>query len=81
MPFVNLRTAKGILDEEAKRELHERLTDLLVEVEGRGNPEFRNLVFVLIEEEEPSSWSIGGVPVTTEMVRELAASPAPSTKS
>lgn len=75
MPFVNVRTARGMLDEEAKRKLHEGLTHLLVEIEGRGNPEFRKLVFVLLEEEEPSSWSVGGVPVTTERVRELVAAP------
>lgn len=81
MPFVNVRTARGILDEEGKHELHERLTHLLVEIEGGGNPEFRNSVFVLIEEEEPSSWSVGGVPVTGEMIRELKAPRKLSTKS
>lgn len=71
MPFVNVRTVKGMLDETRKRELHRRLTDLMVEVEGGGNPAFRQLVFVLIEEEQPTSWSVGGVPVTPEQVQTL----------
>ena len=69
MPFINVRTAKGLLDEQQKQELHQRLTDLIVEVEGRGNPAFRQLVFVLIEEEASTNWSVGGVQVTPEQVQ------------
>ena len=32
----------------------------MVEVEGRGNERFRQFVWVLIEEEEASNWSIAG---------------------
>jgi 4-oxalocrotonate tautomerase len=71
MPFVNVRTVKGILDETQKQELHRRLTDLMVEVEGRDDPAFRQLVFVLIEEEPATSWSVGGVQVTPEQVQTL----------
>lgn len=73
MPFVNVRTARGILDGDGKRELHERLTDLMVEIAGRGKPEFRSLVFVLIDEENPANWSVGGTQVTDAQVRTLRA--------
>lgn len=79
MPFVNVRTAKGMLDTSQKQELHQRLTEVLVEVEGRGNPAFRSLVFVLIEEEEPTSWSLGGIQVTPEQLQTLIGAPHPAT--
>ncbi len=60
MPFVTVRTLKGALDEAQKQTLQRRLTDLMVEVEGRGNERFRQFVWVLIEEEEASNWSIAG---------------------
>ena len=68
MPFVNVRTAKGLLDASQKQELHQRLTEVMVDVEGRGNAAFRSLVVVLIEEEEPTSWSLGGMQVTAEQL-------------
>ena len=52
MPYVSISTAKGILDVEQKRTLLQRITDLMVEIEGQGNPEFRKLVWVKIEEED-----------------------------
>lgn len=61
MPFVNVRTLKGALTAEQKRQLQERITDLLVEVEGHGNANFRQFVWVMIEEEDAANWSIGGV--------------------
>ena len=34
MPFVNIKTLKGVLSEEQKAELHQRITDVMVELEG-----------------------------------------------
>lgn len=68
MPFVNVRTAKGLLTEAAKRELHRRITDVVVEVEGGGNPGFAAFVSVLIEECDASAWSVQGEPLTPEAV-------------
>jgi len=41
-----------------------RLTDLLVEIEGAGDPDFRRFVFVLVlvEEHDAEDWSVGGSP-------------------
>ena len=55
MPYVSISTAKGILDVEQKQRLLEKITDLMVEIEGQGNPEFRKLVWVKIDEQDPSS--------------------------
>jgi 4-oxalocrotonate tautomerase family enzyme len=71
MPFVNVRTLKGALDPDQKRELQERLTDVLVAVEGGGNPVFRQFVWVMIEEEDASHWMIGGVVPSLEQLRAL----------
>jgi len=71
MPFVNVRTVRGLLDERQKREIQRRITDLMVEVEGRGNEAFRANVWVMIDEQEPENWSIGGRPVTPESVAKI----------
>jgi len=71
MPFVNIRTAKGLLSEEEKRELHKRITEVLVEVEGGGDPDFRSYVSVLIEECDPGAWSVHGEALTAEAVANL----------
>ena len=70
MPFVNIRTAKGALTLEQKKEMHRRIAQLLVEIEGHGNETFRPFVWVMIEEEEPENWSIGGNPVSLKMLRD-----------
>ncbi len=70
MPFVNIRTAKGALTPHQKGELHRRVAELLVEIEGHGNETFRPFVWVMIEEEEPENWSIGGNPVSLEALRD-----------
>lgn len=72
MPFVNVRTAKGLLSPARKRELQTRITDLLVELEGNGDPAFRPYVSVLIEEQDPENWAMGGTHVTAELIRQLA---------
>lgn len=44
MPFVNVQTIKGMMNSEQKKELLRRMTDLIVEIEGNGDPEFRRSV-------------------------------------
>ncbi|VIO73814.1 hypothetical protein CI1B_58570 [Bradyrhizobium ivorense] len=68
MPYVTISTVRGILDLAQKRALHERITDLMVEVEGQGNPDFRKTVWVKIEEGEPASWSLGGMIPTPDLI-------------
>ncbi len=71
MPFVNIRTIKGALTTEQKQELQQRITDLMVEIEGHGNETFRQFVWVMIEEEESENWSIGGNQVSLEMLKTI----------
>ena len=50
MPYVTISTVRGIFDVAQKKALLERVTDLMVEVEGQGDPDFRRNVWVKIEE-------------------------------
>ncbi|AHY50090.1 tautomerase family protein [Bradyrhizobium japonicum] len=71
MPYVTISTVRGILDAGQKKTLLERVTDLLVEVEGQGNPDFRRNVWVRIEEQEPAHWSLGGMQPTPEIIASM----------
>ena len=51
MPFLNLRTVKGLLNDDQKKHLMAKFTELLVETEGGGDP-ICKLVWILIEEED-----------------------------
>ena len=68
MPYITISTVRGILDAAQKKTLLERVTDLMVEVEGQGNADFRRNVWVRIEEQEPSHWSLGGMQPTSEII-------------
>lgn len=68
MPFIKVQTIKGIMNSEQKKELLRRMTDLIVEIEGKGDPEFRQSVWILIDEQEPEQWSLGGIQPTFEMI-------------
>ena len=74
MPFVNVQTIKGIMNSEQKKELLRRMTDLIVEIEGDGDPEFRRSVWIRIDEHEPEQWSLGGIQPTSEMIAAKLAS-------
>ncbi len=68
MPYVTISTVRGILDAAQKKQLLERITDLLVEVEGQGSADFRRNVWVRIEEQDPTHWSLGGMQPTSEII-------------
>jgi 4-oxalocrotonate tautomerase len=71
MPFVNIQTIKGIMTDDEKATLLDRITDLVVEIEGKGNAEFRKDVWVRIDEHEPESWSLGGRKPTRAFIEGL----------
>ena len=74
MPFVNVQTIKGIMNTDQKNELLRRMTDLIVEIEGKGAPEFRSSVWIRIDEHEPEQWVAGGKKLTSEMIAAKLAS-------
>jgi 4-oxalocrotonate tautomerase len=76
MPMAIVRVVEGVLDEEGKRRVIERVTDALVEVEGQGNDAFRPYVWVILEEVASGQWGVGGHGLTPEDVRGLIAAAA-----
>jgi 4-oxalocrotonate tautomerase len=68
MPFVNLKTVKGLLNDDQKQYLMKKFTELLVETEGGGNPDFCKMVWICIEEEEPNHWQIGELKPTEDSI-------------
>ena len=59
MPFANIRTTKGLLNSEQKQLLKQKIADLLLDIEGGGDPNFKSFIWVLIEEHEPEHWQLG----------------------
>ena len=72
MPIVTIQTIKGLLTKEAKNELHKKITDVMVEVEGKGNRSFAKLVVVNIQEEEAENFSMGGKQASSELIERIS---------
>ena len=70
MPFVNVKVIEGVFDAPQKREIIERLTDAMVEIEGEN---MRLVTWVVVEEVKSGDWGIAGNPLTTADVKALAA--------
>ncbi len=70
MPMINVKLIEGVFDHDQKREMIEKLTDTMVEIEGEN---MRGVTWVVIDEVKSGDWGIGGNPLTTEAVHELAA--------
>lgn len=71
MPIVSIKTMKGALSEELKSEIHKRICEVMVETEGRGNKEFARYVTVIIEEQVPENFSVGGQMANQEFVKRI----------
>jgi 4-oxalocrotonate tautomerase len=76
MPMAIVRVVEGVLDDDGKRRVIDRITDALVEVEGRGNEAFRPYVWVILEEVASGHWGVGGHGLTPDDVRGLVAAGA-----
>jgi 4-oxalocrotonate tautomerase len=70
MPLVNVKLIEGVFDASQKREMIEKLTETMIEIEGEN---MREVTFVVVEEVKSGDWGIGGQPMTTEAVRAIAA--------
>jgi 4-oxalocrotonate tautomerase len=70
MPQIDVHVIKGVFDAEQKKQIIQKLTDAMVEVEGEN---MRGVTWVKIFEVNSGEWGIGGQPLTTEAVKDLAA--------
>lgn len=68
MPIVSIKTVQGLLNQDKKVELHKRITDLMVEIEGAGDPKFAKFVVVNITEEPAENFSGGGMVLSPELL-------------
>jgi 4-oxalocrotonate tautomerase len=70
MPFINVKVIEGVFSVEQKREIAERLSETMIDIEGES---MREVTMVVIDETKSEDWAIGGRCLSTEAVRALAA--------
>jgi 4-oxalocrotonate tautomerase len=70
MPLIQVKLIEEVFTSEQKRQIIERLTDTMVEIEGEN---MRPVTWVVVEEVKSGEWGIGGNPLTTADVKALAA--------
>lgn len=70
MPLINVKVIENVFTAAQKRDIVERLTDALVDIEGEN---MRPVTWVIVEEVSSGDWGIGGKPLTTADVKALAA--------
>jgi 4-oxalocrotonate tautomerase len=76
LPFINVKLIEGVFDAAQKREIVTRLTDAMVSIEGEN---MRPVTWCVVEEVGSGDWGIGGNPLTTDDVKNLAAGQPAST--
>ncbi|HYS84703.1 MAG TPA: tautomerase family protein [Bradyrhizobium sp.] len=67
MPLMEIHLIENVFNPEQKLQIIEKLTDAIVSIEGE------NIRSVKISEVTSGEWGIGGQPLTTEAVKDLAA--------
>ncbi|MEU6783710.1 4-oxalocrotonate tautomerase family protein [Nonomuraea angiospora] len=70
MPLINVKVIEGVFSAAQKAEMVEKLTDVMVAIEGEN---MRPLTLVIVEEIKSGDWGVGGKPVTTVEVKAMAA--------
>ncbi len=71
MPLIQVKLVAGVLTAPQKREIVERLTDALVEIEGES---MRQATWCVIEDVASGEWGVGGQTLTADDVKALARS-------
>ena len=69
MPLVNVKLIEGVFTPSQKQEMIRKLTDAMVSIEGEN---MRSVTSVIIDEVKSADWGIGGKPLSTEDVKQLA---------
>jgi len=70
MPLINVKLIEGVFDAAQKREMVEKLTEVMVSIEGEN---MRPVTVCYVEEVRSGDYGIGGKPLTTADVKNLAA--------
>jgi 4-oxalocrotonate tautomerase len=69
MRLIQVKVIEGVFTAPQKREIVERLTDAMVEIDGEN---MRQLTWCVVEEIASGDWGIGGQTLTADDVRALA---------
>jgi 4-oxalocrotonate tautomerase len=69
MAFIQVKLIAGVFTAPQKREIVERLTDAMVEIEGEN---MRQGTWCVIEEVADGQWGVGGQTLTADDVKALA---------
>jgi len=70
MPLIQVKLIEGVFTETQKREMVCKLTEAMISIEGEN---MRPVTWVVVEEVKSGDWGIGGKPITTADVHQLAA--------
>jgi 4-oxalocrotonate tautomerase len=69
MALIHVKLIAGVFTAPQKREIIERLTDAMVEIEGEN---MRQAIWCVIEEVADGEWGVGGQTLTADDVKALA---------
>ena len=70
MPLAQLKGLSGFLSMEQKQELNRKVMEAIVSAEGEG---VRPVTWVIVEDVPSGQWGVGGTPVTTGTLQQMAA--------
>jgi 4-oxalocrotonate tautomerase len=70
MPLVQVHIIENTFTEEQKQQVHDKLTEAMLSIEGEN---MREVTWVVIEEWKSSALSIGGRRISSDMSRSRAA--------
>ena len=68
MPLVNIEVIENVFTPEQKKEMIEKVTDVMISIEGEA---LRPYTLVKIDEVKNGNWSVGGKIVTASDVHRL----------
>lgn len=66
MPFVDIKVIEGVFSHDEKREMAERVSEALIDVEGEG---LRDKTHTTVTETASGEWAVGGKAVTADDIR------------
>ncbi|MGH2989625.1 MAG: tautomerase family protein [Solirubrobacterales bacterium] len=66
MSFVDIKVIEGAFTDQEKREMVERVSETLIEIEGEP---LRSVTHTVVTETPSGAWAIGGQAMTTEDVK------------
>ncbi len=79
MPIVQIKILEGVLSEEKKKQMIDRVSEVVSEIEAHPYPKEKllPLTFCIIEEVPPANLGVGGHPINLEAHKALLEGKAP----